>query len=705
MRIGRIVAMIAACLVALVPGAATAAASAWWENEHGAVRLIASTGAAGDTDRLDLGLHFRMRPGWKIYWRSPGDAGFPPQPDWAGSSNVAEVTIAWPAPMRFSVLGFETLGYENEVVLPLVVETFERGQPVRLKASVPYLTCDDICVPYEAELALTLPAGPETSTPEAPLIERFRTHVPSREPDERFAIVAAAATSGERPILDIELRANRPLGRPDVFIEGPRGLTFAAPRVEIRDGGHGAVLRVAVAGDRSLASTLAGQTLTLTAVDGMRAVEQTVAVAASAVVPLPPPVPAATGLFAILAIAVLGGLILNLMPCVLPVLSLKLLSVIDAGGVAPARVRARFLATSAGIVASFLVLAAVAVGLKAAGLAAGWGIQFQEPVFLAVMAVVLMLFAANLWGAFSIALPSAVADRAAAAGGGRDGLAGHFATGAFATLLATPCSAPFVGTAVGFALARGAGEIYAVFGALGIGLALPYLAVAAWPRLARRLPRPGRWMVTLRIVLGLALAATAVWLLTVLAVQRGSAIAAAVGVVVAAIPALLFLAARGSEYRRAARSGVAMLVVLALALPSLWRADPPAGPATVADRLWRPFDTAAIAAEVAGGRVVFVDVTAEWCVTCQVNKAVVLDRADIRRRLEDRDVVAMRADWTRPDPAIAGYLASFGRYGIPFNAVYGPGSPSGIALPELLTPEVVRDAMDRAASVPVASRR
>ena len=285
------------------------------------------------------------------------------------------------------------------------------------------------------------------------------------------------------------------------------------------------------------------------------------------------------------------------------------------------------------------------IALKAAGAAAGWGIQFQQPVFLALMTAVMAGFAANLWGLFEIPLPRAFA--ALAEGEGR--LAGPFFTGVLATLLATPCSAPFLGTAVGFALARGPEEILAVFLTLGIGLALPYLLVAALPRLATALPRPGRWMLTLRRLLGLALAGTALWLGWLLAVALH------------AVPATQTLQ---SETIR-----------------------------------WHPFDPAAINVEVAAGHVVFVDVTADWCLTCLANQRLVLDRPEIAARLNDPAgrVLALRADWTRPDEAISRYLASFGRYGVPFNAVYGPGAPAGLPLPELLSREAVLDGLARAA--------
>ncbi|MGH7088988.1 MAG: protein-disulfide reductase DsbD family protein, partial [Stellaceae bacterium] len=266
----------------------------------------------------------------------------------------------------------------------------------------------------------------------------------------------------------------------------------------------------------------------------------------------------------------------------------------------------------------------------------GWGMQFQSPVFLAAMAAIVALFAANLLGLFEIRLPRAIADRLGGAP------LGNVATGAFATLLATPCSAPFLGTAVGFALAAGPVEIVAVFLALGVGFAAPYLVVAALPRLAFLLPRPGRWTLMVRKVLGLALAATAVWLVAVLA-------------------------------------------------------DAAVAPQAEAAGIWRPFDATALGPLVHDGKVVFVDVTAEWCLTCEVNERFVLDTPEVQQKLKAAGVVAMRADWTRPNPAITDYLQRFGRYGIPFNVVYGPGAPAGVALPEILTSANVIAALDRAA--------
>jgi suppressor for copper-sensitivity B len=676
-----------ALLCALFSGSAVAADSAWNRNDHAATRLVSATSAAGTAETLRLGLQFRMQPGWKIYWRSPGDAGYPPRIDWSGSENLASAVIRWPAPERFELFGLDTFGYGGEVVLPIDARPARAGEPVRLVAKLDYLICETICIPYQAQLALALPAGPASPSTHAHLIDRFVARVPGE--GSGVAIERAELERGPAPRLSVTARALTPFEAPDLFVEGADGWGFGKPKASFSDGGRQAVLRIpvsAVPGD-----TLVGRSVTLTLVDGERAAERTVTVAQGAAAA------GGAGLLGVLALALLGGFILNLMPCVLPVLSIKLLNVVSHGGAARATVRSNFLASAAGIVASFLVLAGALVALKASGHAVGWGIQFQSPAFLVFMALLLVLFAANLWGWFEIRLPAALSG-AVGAVPDRDDRWGAFVTGAFATLLATPCSAPFLGTAVGFALASGPAEIFAVFAALGLGLALPYLAVAAAPSIAQRMPRPGRWMIVLRRVLGLALIGTAAWLLSVLAVQTGwhgvAALAALLGLLLVFLWTVREVGAPRLWLRVA---GVAAIATLVFVVPARFAAVPEAA---VASPGWQNWDRAEIDRLVAAGNVVFVDVTADWCITCQVNKSLVLTRGEVAARLaggSGRHIVAMRADWTRPDPRIADYLASFGRYGIPFNVVYGPAAPAGIPLPELLTGDTVLAALDRAA--------
>ena len=687
-------------LSALAAGdGARAAASPWVETDQTAVRLVSATEAVGSGDSVLLGLHFRMKPGWKIYWRSPGDAGFPPRPSWTASHNLADAALAWPLPKRFSILGFETLGYADEVVLPVAVTLARAGEELQARLAVDYLTCKEICIPYTTELGLDLPAGPARPSAFAHLINRFAVSVPGDGAAHGLSIQSAAAMgAGAATVLTVSATAVMPFESPDLFVEGPPELAFDPPRVRLSDDRREAILEVAVYGVEDLANGFPGSRVTLTLVDGARAAERRLAVTAGGGAPV-----SVTASFAvILALALLGGLILNLMPCVLPVLSVKVLGVIGHGGGERRVVRLSFLASAAGIVFSFLVLAAALAAMKYLGATVGWGIQFQHPWFLIAMTLVIALFACNLWGFFEVRLPRWIAD-AGDRGGGLHGLGGHFLSGAFATLLATPCSAPFLGTAIGFALARDSGDIFAVFAALGLGMALPYLAVAAAPGLAVGLPRPGRWMGYVRVFLGFALAATGVWLLSVLAAITGPAAAGAVGAVTATAAGALYLRQRWERHAgrfAVAASGLALAAFLVpQALPAAGAPDVAAG-----NSLWRPFDQTAIAGLVSRGKTVFVDVTADWCVTCQVNKAFVLYRGAVLDRLSDGSVVAMQADWTRPDDAIARYLAGFGRYGIPFDAVYGPAAPEGIALPELLTEGAVLGALERAGGAVSAQR-
>lgn len=702
----------------IVVSPSLSATSEWFEHEHGAVRLISGNAGAGNGQTINLGLQFRMNPGWKVYWRSPGDAGFPPQVSWVGSTNFAGATMSWPAPKRFSVLGLETLGYKKEVVFPINAEVFERGKTVNLAARVRFLTCDDICVPYETNFKLTLPAGRDLNTPASGTIAAWQAKVPTDVtkpvPSAPLAIERAEiAGTGADQALIVRITGTNALKKPDLFVEGPLDYGFKKPVIQIASVGTEALMRIGIQAPKTPDAKLAGETVTLTLVDGDRAIEQKVKLerAAGATAALAGAGSGSGsgggtsgdggfgyGFLTIIGFALLGGLILNLMPCVLPVLSIKLLTVVSHGGEAPGRIRAGFLASSAGIIVCFLLLGTVAVGLQSAGLAAGWGIQFQQPAFLAFMIAVITLFACNMWGLFEIRLPGAVAD-AAVNSGHSGGLRGHFLTGAFATLLATPCTAPFLGTAVGFALSRGPLEIYSVFLALGIGLAAPWILVAAFPMLANRLPKPGHWMITLKRILSIALIGTAVWLLSVLWFQIGSA---ATGIIASLMLAIAFSVWQYRHLGEKARFATWVVVGLLTAISMVGATSfNGAGPersfaAGEADKTWRKFDLAAVQAEVAKGKTVFVDVTADWCLTCQVNKSLVLNRGRVAEILAEGRIIAMKADWTKPDPVISDYLKSFGRYGIPFNIVYGPAMPRGVPLPEILTESSVLAAFEKA---------
>ncbi len=735
----RFLALLAALfLLSAFSTGARAVTSGWDKTDHTAVRLISASSATGGDGELTLGLHFKMADGWKIYWRSPGDAGFPPQPIWEGSRNLSKADLKWPAPERFSIFDLETLGYKEEVVFPIEVSVKDPLKPLLLDLKVPYLTCADICIPYTARLSLDLPSGPADVTEEARLIDAFLAQVPPTEGSglavhdaAEFRIDATAADeggTGDVAKATLVAFTDAAFGRPDIYLEGSEGLTFGKPRISLADAGRKAVIRVDIHGLKyfkklSGKDGLENEVLVATLIDGDRSLEARVnlepegqgnlplGVSSAGEGALPRTAPGAetpASLTAILLLAVLGGLILNLMPCVLPVLSLKILKLASHGGAEPRAVRLGFLAASAGIFAAFMGLAAALAALKSAGAGIGWGIQFQQPWFLAVLAVIMTVFACNLFGFFEIRIPGMASDLDAKAAG-KSGMTGHFLQGMLATILATPCSAPFLGAAVGFALAGSTFDIIAVFAGLALGLSLPYLGVAAYPKAAAALPKPGPWMTWLKKILGLALATTAVWLVTVIKGAAGDTAATAAAAALLAIAALLGLGRNKLEGRAVFTAGTAVLALAAvLGAERLASADGGAASAEIAEtrgRHWQAFDAAAIPALVADGKTVIVDVTADWCITCQVNKKLVLDAEPVALMIADENVIAMVADWTRPDPSISDYLKSFGRYGIPFNVVYGKNAPHGAPLPELLTADAVTAAFLEAAGGGVLARR
>jgi suppressor for copper-sensitivity B len=671
------------------------AASDWVTYDQGQARLISATqNAAGD---ILLGLQYQIAPGWEIYWRSPGGAGFPTTIEWDGSSNFGEPSLQWPRPHRFEIFELETLGYKDEVVLPIAARQLDRTEGVTIRAAVNFLTCREICVPHTLAMSLDLPAaGDETAVISefAPLINTYQAQIPPRDSGRGLMVERAEivnANAGQ--LLQVVARSDTPFSAPDVFVEGPDVYSFAGPTFRLTENGLRAVLQMAVT-KTALADgdvpALIGSDLTLTLVDAERAVEQTVSTTlgqAEAAAFLP--------FAAILALALLGGLILNVMPCVLPVLSIKLLGVVSHGGGERGPVRRSFLASAAGIIFAFLVLAAILAGFRAGGAAVGWGIQFQQPLFIVVMTVLITLFAANMWGLFEVRPPAWIGGRTGGGSSNPHSAGSSFASGVFATVLATPCSAPFLGTAIGFALARGPVEIFSIFLALGLGMASPFLLVAAVPYLATKLPRPGGWMLVVKKVLALALVGTAVWLLSVLAFQVNlEAAYFLAALMVAAVVALFVRPRLPQSIRPVAMATVVLMAMASFAAPQLGAAV--SEDVAVDDPIWQPFDPDAIPQLVADGKIVFVDVTAEWCITCQVNKKLVLTRGASRVLLSDPNVIAMRADWTNPDEGIARYLASFNRFGIPFNVIYGPVAPNGLALPELLKERVVVETFSQA---------
>ncbi len=684
-------------------GSAVASMSPAFKSDAVEARLVTvQNGIPEDAETLSAALHLKLEPGWKTYWRSPGEVGIAPSIDWSGSLNVSDVNFFWPAPTRFRAFGIENFGYEKEVAFPLQIVLADPGAPVAMRAKVNLLVCSTICVPKTFELALTLGPDDGIDTEVAELLGIYTSRIPDDGVKSKFTF-ESAAFSQDKSLLTITARAGEAFRSPDIFPEMGKGASFGAPDIRLGDDGRLLWARLVV-----LAPPNEDADLTITLVDGERAATMPAQLSQEET---PPPYLRAGSsrgfavTVGIVFAAFLGGLILNAMPCVLPVLSIKLNSVIKAGSQSRQRVRGGFLMSAAGVLVFMWLLAGVLIGAKAAGVSVGWGLQFQNPVFLAVMIAILTVFAANLVGLFEITIPAGI-QKMLARGGDSDGYAGDFATGAFAAVLATPCSAPFLGTAVAFALTGSPATVLLIFSALGVGLALPYILIAAMPSLVRAIPKPGPWMMAIKAVLGLALAGTVVWLIWVLVGVASTPIAAIVVGVVSLAVAMLSMGQRVLPH--AVRS--TGLVAVAAAIIAVPLSFSPVGKASNggetrevnADQLvsWRPFERASVGRLVSEGKTVFVDVTADWCITCKANKALVLERESVAEVLNEPDVIAMVADWTRPDEKIARYLQSHDRFGIPFNIVYGPNAPEGIVLGEILTVSDVLNALDRARAAP-----
>ncbi len=680
-----------ALILLIVPTQTFALSGDWKEDETVAVRLISGVSAVGNEAVVPLGLEIKLKNGWHTYWRTPGPAGLPLQMDWSRSqteaNNLGTATFQYPAPRRYSFYGLETIGYREHVVFPIEAVPAKAGKALNAEASVDFLICSSICVPKHFDLGLVVPEGTAEPSPESTLLQKTREQLPT-EPEDAGILLKAVSSDGES--LTFTISARERMAQPDIFIEDDKNISFGAPLVEIDPSGFAATLKIKPLDTLPEGVALAKLPLTLTIINGERATEMK-AVMPAAVTPPAVFVPQKICFGFALLFAFIGGFILNLMPCVLPVLSLKILSVASHGGGEKERVTQSFLMTAAGILFSFLVLAGATALLKDLEMELGWGVQFQQPVFLMFLVLLLTFFAANMWGLFEITLPRFLADRMDSTYHPK--LAGDFATGAFATLLATPCSAPFLGTAVGFALASGIKEIFAVFAALGMGMALPYFIVALFPGAATHLPKPGAWMVVLRRILGFALALTALWLIWVMAAQITPANALNFALMMVALTLVMGLR-KGTISDKLVVSGIVIICASALVIGISGEKLPKEPPKM--DRLWLEYNPSTLRADIAEGKTVFLDVTADWCLTCAANKKFALSNKEVAQRLFHGDIIAMQANWTNPSSEISDLLRKYGRYGIPFNIVFGPSAPQGIILPELLTPQKVLKALDDA---------
>lgn len=707
MRIRRI---LAAMFAAWAGFGLAAAQAAPVDSGHVVVELVPSHRSAAPGQTIYLAVKQTIDKGWHTYWRNAGDSGEATSVAWTLPAGWSAGDIVWPAPTRQPTGPLMNFGYQGEVLLPVPITAPADavvGGTAHVEAKVSLLVCEEICVPESATLVVDLPvtATPEPDAAGGPAVERALAAAP-RPAD----LTAAFAREGQGVKLGVAGPALEGLDPAEAFFFPFEGGVIENAAVQAIDRGPGGLTLTLTPGAASgpdvkaLAGVLSvgGKAFEVEAAPG-------VLPAGSGGLGPPPRAASAAGdmgLALAAAFAFLGGLILNLMPCVFPVLAMK------AAGLAahaqdPAGARREGLFFLAGVLATFLALAGALIALQAGGAAVGWGFQLQSPATVAVLALLMLAVGLNLSGVFE-----AGASLQGVGGGlaARGGAAGAFFTGALAVVVAAPCTAPFMAPALGWALTQPPVAALAVFAALGLGFAAPFVAVAYAPGLLGRLPRPGPWMATLRSVLAFPMYAAAAWLAWVLTVQAGAdglarLLAAAV---VAALAAWLAGRAQhaAAQGRRAAPLGVAAGLTAAACLAfAVWPPyaaaptpgkAPAAGTAAVASEPYSPERLAALRAE---GRPVFVDYTAAWCVTCQVNEKVALSTRQAADAFAETGAVLLKADWTNKNPEIARELAEHGRPGVPLYLVYGAGGRDAVVLPQLLSDAMVAKAL-RAAAKP-----
>lgn len=668
------------------------------------VALVAERPGVASGGAVTIALSETIRKNWHTYWRNPGDAGAPTTIAWHLPPGWTAGPVQWPYPKRLPIGPLMDFGYDGQVALLsdlTAPQDAKPGSSADIAADVNWLVCDfaAVCIPESAHLSLRLPVmanTPPADAMAAGLFASTRAHLPQKSPwtarfdagDQRFALLI------ERPL------AAQPLPREAEFYPYDDGMVEAAAPQRLGTNVSGLVLesapgyKLASAAKRQGVGAVPGL-LVLTSASGLTSAYELEA--------RPGAVPAATPIAATadrisLAIALLsafvGGLILNLMPCVFPILSMKALA-LAAKPDQPQEARRLGLAYGIGVILSFVLLASVLLALRFTGAALGWGFQLQQPAFVAALAILMFVIGLNLSGLYAIRIPA----NSGSALASRQGLAGSFFTGVLAVVVATPCTAPFMGAATGYALTANAALALAVFAALGTGFAAPFVALAFAPGMLRKIPRPGAWMVMVRQLLAFPMYGAAIWLTWVLSLQAGSQ-----GVLTLLSAALLVTFALwligegvGSPsfgWVRRATAGLALAGAILL-VAAISTASQPTTDGTAGQLGYQPFSAERLAELQQSGQPVFVNATAAWCITCLVNERLALTGAGVAKAFADHKVAALKADWTNQDPSITDLLASYGRSGVPLYLYFPPHAATPVVLPQLLTAATVIAAVNK----------
>lgn len=684
-------------------------------------RLLLSHETAKPGETVMAGVQLRMAPKWHTYWENGGDSGAPTTVAWTLPEGFSAGPILWPVPERYVAEGLVTYVYHDIITLlvPISIPANAPAGPIDIKAKVSWFECNENCAPGSAPVSARLTIGPESKlSANAGSIEAARKKLPAPKP-AGFARASWSGGADKQRSLAVEWTAAAgtsatkfdfyPHTNPKATISATNGpisvnagkvrLSKAVEKSEAEWPTEISGVVIEQAKDDSLLGAYEVR-LPIEGTAGSSAAAPGSESLASEKKPL----------LVWLSFGFLGGLILNLMPCVLPVIALKIFGFVAQAHEAPGRVRQLGVIYGLGVLFSFAVLAGIVIAVQSAGRLASWGMQFGNPYFLTGMTVLVTLVALNLFGLFEVTLGGGTMD-AASGLASKEGPGGAFFNGVLATILSTPCSAPFLAGALGFAFAQPPGIIVLMFLSIGVGLASPYVILSFQPAWLKFLPRPGAWMERFKNAMGFPMLATAIWLLSILSRHYGNSGVLWVGIflVFVALAAWTFgeFVQRGTKRRGLALAlsflflGVGYVVALEKQLN--WRTPPaPASAGKVTTEPggieWQPWSREAVAKARAEGRPVFVDFTADWCLTCKLNKASSIEIDSVRQKLKAINAVSLLGDYTLVPPEITEELKRFGRAAVPLVLVYPKdASLPPVELPAALTPAIVLDALDKAA--------
>jgi thiol:disulfide interchange protein len=689
------------------------------------VRLLFSHDVVQPGQTITAALELASAPGWHTYWRNPGDAGIATTIEWQLPEGVKAGAIRWPVPHKLTLQSLAAYAYEGTeyLLIPLTVSTNARAGSMQLKAKVDWLECEKTCNPHNTNVVATLTIGEQSKASEhAALIEKAREQLPRQA---SFPLTAKWDKSDKEDAraLVIEWTPGESVNKPDFFPFESDKYVVEAETMAQSDGKKLAIRKNATLaeGIKEWPQMIAGMVVNDTATRDPVGFEVSLQLPKEA-----PPNAAATSaaggvqfgkspgqrsFWVVLGLAFLGGLVLNIMPCVLPVIALKILSFVNQSGSTPGRARQLGIIYGLGVLASFAVLAGAVIAVKGAGQIASWGMQFQNPVFLVVMITLVTVIGLNLFGVFEVTLGGSTMG-AASELASKEGAGGAFFNGVLATVLGTSCTAPFLAAAIGYALGQPAWVTILVFLTMGLGLAFPYVLLTWNPALLKLLPKPGAWMEKFKVAMGFPMLATAIWLYSVaVKAHFGANGALWLALYLLLVGAALWVFGAFVQHgtKRKAFAAIVSLTVLAFAVGFLlekrlnWRNPDYAANITKTTSKhsgvdWQKWSPEAVAKARAAGRPILVDFTADWCLNCQANKLSSIEITPVEKKLEEINAVALIGDFTRKDPQIAEELRRFERSAVPLVLVYpADATQPPLILPEILTPNIVLEALDRAA--------